>query len=112
MASREIERQAHKVVMGTARTAAGNVKSKMRSQLFGGAVSGVMQRLSIANMVGRQMFGQRDLYATFGYTRVIRYLEAWQRYRRQDMFARVIDAPVSAIWSTPPKVVSTDKEGN
>lgn len=104
----DIQKNAKRIVNAHARAQAGSVKSTMRNNLFGGVTSAVMQRLSIANLVGRQMFGQRDLYATFGYTRTIRYLEAWQRYRRQDMFARVIDAPVSAIWSNPPKITSTN----
>lgn len=112
MATREIERKAKKIVNAHARASAGSVKTTMRNNILGAASSAVMQRLSIASMVGRQMFGQRDLYATFGYTRTIRYLEAWQRYRRQDMFARVIDAPVSAIWSNPPTIVSTNPEWN
>lgn len=110
MADRTTEKQAGRIVNAHARAQAGMTTSKMRTNLFGGVMSAVMQRLSIANLVGRQMFGQRDLYATFGYTRIIRYLEAWQRYRRQDMFARVIDAPVSALWSNPPMITSDNKE--
>lgn len=118
MTDKKIAAQAKKIVHSRARGALEaqslgvDGKSPLRANLFGGAVSAVMQRLSIANLVGRQMFGQRDLYATFGYSRVIRYIESWQRYRRQDIFARVIDAPVSAIWSNPPSIVSTNEAWN
>lgn len=90
------------------------VASKLRAMSydFGGGVSALTQRLSIANMLGIQMNGQRDLYKVFGYKRVILYRESWQRYRRQDICSRIIDAPVKALWTNPPTVTSTDPAWN
>lgn len=76
----------------------------------GYAGSALMQRLSIANMVGYMFNGQRDLYKVFGYSRVILFRQAWQRYRRQDIASRIIDAPVTALWSNPPVVRSNSPE--
>jgi hypothetical protein len=66
------------------------------------------QRFSWASMLGKLFGGTRDLYKTFGYTHTILYRAAWARYRRQDIASRIIDAPVNALWSSPPTVSSGD----
>lgn len=86
--------------------------SARAQETLGGYVSAVTNRMSISNLVGRMFHGQRDLYAVFGYNRVPLYQESWQRYRRQDIASRVIDAPVNALWSNPPIVSSTDDTWN
>lgn len=82
------------------------------TNLFGAYSNAVLQRLSIANMVGRLFNGRRDLYEVFGYSRMILYREAWQRYRRQDICSRIIEAPAKALWANPPHVSSTSQAWN
>ena len=79
---------------------------------FNSSASSLVNRLGMASMVGLAMDGKRDYYNVFGYKRVITYREAWQRYRRQDITSRIIDAPVNALWSNPPQVTSNDAAWN
>lgn len=71
--------------------------------------SALNQRWSWSAMLGKLFMGQRDLYKTFGYSHTILYRAAWARYRRQDIASRIIDAPVDALWSSPPQVKSGNK---
>ncbi len=75
------------------------------SNLFG--LSPLMSRLRLAMKAGIQFDGKRDLYASFGYNRNPTFPDYVAKYLRQDIARRVIDAPVKATWTDPPKVGGT-----
>ena len=57
----------------------------------------------------RRMFqGNRDLYKVFGYHAAAGYDDRYFKYLRQDIAARVVDAPAAALWTNPPLVTATD----
>lgn len=92
-----------------------NTVKAMTKRVFdmaGVGASALSQRMGIASLLGYSHNMQRDLYASFGYKRVISFRESWQRYRRQDIASRIIDAPVNALWSNPPAVKSTSDAWN
>lgn len=61
-------------------------------------------RAAIAGLLGQMFGGDRDMYKVFGYKSNINYREVEARYRRQDIAARIVEAPANALWSNPPKV--------
>ncbi len=79
-------------------------ESKKQSRLGGlkSLSSALLTRLSIAAKAGLQFDGDRDLYAVFGYKRIITFDHYLAKYIRQDIAARVIDAAPNATWRSPP----------
>lgn len=53
---------------------------------------------SFGNMFG----GTRDLYSVFGYRKVIQFSDMLDKYQRQDIAGRVVEAEPRATWSDPP----------
>lgn len=72
------------------------------------AVTTVLSRIGIGRSLGFQMNGKRDLYDTFGWNNKPTHQDYVAKYRRQDITKRVIDAPVNALWSDPPKITGDD----
>src|SRR5262245_21168359 len=66
------------------------------------AMSALMERWKLSAMVGMMFGGKRDLYKVFGYDKNLDADKCMARYERQDIVARVVDAPPSATWSSPP----------
>lgn len=56
--------------------------------------------------------GRRNLYDVFGYSWNPTYDQRFFKYLRQDVAARVVDAPAAALWTNPPQVTSTSQEWN
>lgn len=67
-------------------------------------LSGLVQRIQLANMAGLQYEGQRDLYQVFGYKKSLTADDFLSKYHRQDITTRMIDAPPGATWSNPPTI--------
>ena len=59
-----------------------------------------------AQALGLTFGGERDLYAVFGYKRVLHYQDYLGKYRRQDIATRLVDAEPRALWSNPPIMVA------
>ena len=59
--------------------------------------------LSFAS-VGLRFGDKRDYYEVFGYKGVLKFNDFFQKYRRQDIASRIIDAPAQAIWRNPPEI--------
>lgn len=70
----------------------------------------VLSRSLLSNLLGATFMGRRDLYDVFGYDKSIDYRRTVMRYRRQDIAARVLEAPADALWSNPPRVSSNNSE--
>lgn len=66
-------------------------------------------RLGISNAIDTSHNGARDYNAIFGYPENPTYEDYLNSYERGDIASRIIDAPVSAVWSSQPKVVEKDK---
>jgi hypothetical protein len=56
--------------------------------------------------------GNRNLYEVFGYTYQPSYDQKFIKYLRQDVAARIVDAPAAALWTNPPLVTSSDPNWN
>jgi len=69
-------------------------------------LSGLISRLQLANRAGLQFGGLRDLYAVFGYKKVLTTDDFLGKYMRQDVASRIIDAPPDATWSNPPELIA------
>ena len=68
------------------------------------SLTDILGRVRMAFAEGIQAFGKRDLYETFGWSKVIGHRNFIAKYHRQDICQRIIKAPVQALWSDPPKV--------
>lgn len=72
-------------------------------------LSTLISRFALANGLGKQFSGERDLYAVFGWKKTLTYTDFYQKYIRQDVAKRVIDAPASATWRNPPEIKGPSK---
>lgn len=72
------------------------------------ALSGLIQRFQLAARAGLQFGGNRDLYNVFGYKKVVTTDDFLAKYVRQDITTRIIDAPPTATWATPPEVLASE----
>ncbi len=94
------------------KTASGNGTTAMTRRIGEGSetlsddglqiLSGLIQRMQLANRAGIQFDGERDLYKVFGYKRHVTSEDFLAKYNRQDIATRIIDAPPGATWSNPP----------
>ena len=60
--------------------------------------SELTSRLALANMLGFQYSGDRDIYQALGYKRDLTYDDYYAQYSRQDIASAVIDRPIKATW--------------
>jgi len=56
--------------------------------------------------------GKRNYYDVFGYTVNPTFDHRMAKYLRQDVAARIVDAPALAMWTNPPQVTSTSDGWN
>ncbi len=72
-------------------------------------MSALLSRLGLGIRAGLQFGGKRDLYSVFGYKNHLQYVDFLAKYVRQDIAARIIDAPVAAVWRFPPEISQNDE---
>lgn len=94
------------------------VKSKKLSsvakQAFSAKVIALRTATSARAMLARAMNlgvtfgGLRDFYKTFGYNRNAQYEEMIQRYMRQDIVSRIVNAYPDAVWTRPPQIIKNE----
>lgn len=65
-----------------------------------------------SQLVSTMFGGARDLYKTFGYKRDLRFEDFMQKYLRQGVAARIVDAPAQALWTNPPVISSNSAKWN
>lgn len=87
-------------------TSTGNEKSKGRVMR---ALSALLERTQILQGLGLQFSGERDLYQVFGYNKAPTFENYLQRYSRQDVAGRVVDAPAAAVWKKPPQITGPSR---
>lgn len=84
-----------------------NMEKKLTQQDKLGIQAGFLQtRSALASFLGQMFKGKRKMYEVFGYSNVVTYREAVGRYRRQDIAARIVEAPANALWSNPPTITT------
>lgn len=71
--------------------------------------SDFLYRSWLGQLAGKLFGGSRDLYNVYGYKRNLALSDFEAKYARQDIAARIIDAPVQATWRREPAV--TDDNG-
>ena len=67
-------------------------------------LSAMLARSQLAQQMGVQFNGLRDMYETLGYPKLITYQQYANEYLRSDIAARVIDLPASDTWRTAPVI--------
>lgn len=74
-------------------------------------LSELIGRAELATRFGQQYGGDRDLYATLGYSTKVQFEDYLGKYLRQDIAKAIIDRPVKATWQGPLELVeSTEAE--
>ena len=73
-------------------------------------ISDYMSRIRLANMVGKQFGGDRDLYEVLGYKRVLRPLDFIEMYYREDIAYRIVNSYPAATWRVAPKITEDETE--
>lgn len=77
------------------------------TNLASGAIrtlAALLERTKLLQGLGLQFGGDRDLYTVFGYNKTPTYVNYLQRFSRQDIAARVVEAPSAATWKRPPTI--------
>lgn len=75
------------------------------------ALNGVlMGRQRIAQAMGQQFNGKRDLYEVLGYPKEIQFETYLEKYTRQDIAGRVVDLPADDTWRRPPIIRVRDED--
>ncbi len=69
------------------------------------ATSYIQQRIQLATRAGLTFSGQRDLYYTLGYLRVIMWFDLAGRFQRGGIAQRLVKAPCRATWRAAPEVI-------
>lgn len=70
--------------------------------------SAVMGRLRMMSRAGVQFKGNRDIYASAGYQRILQFKDYNDYYCRNEIGGRIIEAEPNTTWRIPPKISETD----
>lgn len=60
--------------------------------------SEIRNRMAMAQLLGVQYGGKRNLYDVLGYKKDLTWSDYWVQYSRQDIAAAIIDRPVKMTW--------------
>ena len=60
--------------------------------------SEIVSRLALAEKLGYQFGGDRNIYETLGYPKTITFNDYLAKYIRQDIAGAVINKPANATW--------------
>lgn len=74
-------------------------------------MNAITPRSVLSYMFGQLFDGKRDLYRTYGYRDVVTYEEMLERYKRQDIVSRIVNAYPDAVWTKPPRIVRNEALG-
>lgn len=79
-----------------------------------GSVVNLAQVRALGVAFRRMLTGgsNRNYYGVFGYKGQLTYEDKYLKYLRQDVAARIVDAPAAALWTNPPIVTSNNDEWN
>ena len=65
---------------------------------------------TLGQLLGTMFSGNRDIYATYGYAQTVTFEMMLRKYQRQDIAQRIVDTDPKAIWTDPPRPVSSLSE--
>lgn len=71
-------------------------------------IQALIQRTGLGALLGFQMNGLRDMYATFGWKTTLTHQDFVRKYKRGGVARRVINAFPDAMWSDPPIIEGDD----
>ena len=72
----------------------------------------LLQRDRVAARLGKSFNNNRKLYEVCGYKKELEYTDYLAKYDRQDIAARIVDAPPATTWKVVPIVKEDDNEDN
>jgi hypothetical protein len=64
----------------------------------------MLARVQLGRLLGLTYGGARDLYAVFGYNRVLTFEDFANRFARQDIARTIVSLPAVSTWKVPPQV--------
>jgi len=70
------------------------------------SVTHLIERAKLAALGGFGFGGARDYYKVLGYSRTLSHADFMNKYLRQDVAQRIINAPVDATWQDPPQILT------
>lgn len=70
--------------------------------------SATVDRVNFANRAGLQFDGCRDVYGALGYRDNLVFQDYQEKYKRDGVAARIIDAPAAATWRNQPEIVDDE----
>jgi hypothetical protein len=71
-------------------------------------LASVISRRSLGALVGFSHQGERNIYKAVGYKTDLTFADYLVQYERQDIAARVVDAPPQATWRRDPEILEDD----
>lgn len=72
--------------------------------------SELTNRALLADMLGVQFSGKRNLYNVLGYKKDLSWSDFWTQYRRQDIASAIIDRPVKTTWRGDIQLIEVNDE--
>ena len=72
------------------------------------SISPIVSRAQMATLLGLTHGGNRDVYDVLGYKKELIFNDMQARYDRDNIAARIVDAPASATWTAPPVITPRD----
>jgi len=72
--------------------------------------SEIVSRLALAEKLGYQFGGDRNIYGTLGYPKTITFNDYLAKYIRQDIAGAVINKPANATWKNGFEIIEADEE--
>ncbi len=70
--------------------------------------STILSRAKLSGMLGESFKGKRDTYEVLGYPKTLTFDNFRDKYIRQDIASRIVDAPAKASWALSPIVREND----
>ena len=70
--------------------------------------SEIISRANLAANLGQQFGGNRDLYKSLGYPKILNWEDYWGQYSRQDIAKAIIDRPVKATWQGQLELIESE----
>lgn len=74
-------------------------------------LTSLTNRLSLGNSIGETYGGTRDIYNILGYKKTLEFQDYLNRYDRDHIASRIIDAPAKATWKEFPRIIPLDDNG-
>lgn len=74
----------------------------------GSTLGSRLGRQDFASQAGLSFGTDRDIYEVLGYPESLQYDDYWDRYRRQDIAGRIVDAAPKTTWRKEPEIQPVD----